>query len=158
MVITLSIGARLLDIIVRYDPRSGEADTGAEGVRILPGGSAANFAAQAARLGAQVRFVSRVGRDWAGEMLVRSLQDDGVLTSVRTVDEEPTGRVLVMVDPRGQRRMWSYPGASRTLSVGDLDSAWFDRLDAFHLTGYSLLRDEPREGAIRALELASTHF
>src|SRR5947209_3350669 len=98
---------------------------GPEAVQLHPGGSAANFAVQAARLGAGVRFVSRVGRDWTGEMLVRSLESEGVTASVKAISDEPSGRVLVMVDPSGHRRMWSYPGASSTLSPGDLDPAWF---------------------------------
>lgn len=150
----LCLGDLLLDLLVRYDPDSGEADTGADGVQLWPGGSAANFAVQAARLGANVRFVSRVGRDWAGELLVRSLEAEGVEASVPAIDKEATGRVLVMVDPQGYRRMWSYPGASRTLDASDLDPAWFEGLDAFHLTGYSLLREGPREAALYALRLA----
>jgi len=150
----LSLGDLLLDVVVRYDPLAGEADTGPEAVWIGPGGSAANFAVHAARCGATSRFISRVGRDWPGEMLVHSLQDDGVVTSVRVIEEASTGRVLVMVDPEGHRRMWSYPSASSTLSADDLDSEWFRDLDAFHLTGYSLLRDGPREAALHALRLA----
>jgi ribokinase len=150
----LSLGDLLLDVVVRYDPLSGEADTGPDGVRTLPGGSAANFAVHAARLGAGVRFVSRVGRDWEGEMLARSLQSEGVTASVHTVQEAATGRVLVMVDAAGHRSMWSYPGASSTLSPDDLDPAWFSNLDALHLTGYSLLRDSPRAAALHALDLA----
>jgi ribokinase len=150
----LSLGDLLLDLLVRYDPQSGEADAGPDAVQMWPGGSAANFAVHAARLGANVRFVTRVGSDWPGEMLVRSLTDEDVLASVRVVDEAPTGRVLVMVDPLGHRRMWSYPGASSTLSPADLDPGWFTGLDAFHLTGYSLLRDGPREAALSALEMA----
>lgn len=150
----LSLGDLLLDLVVRYDPYSGEADVGPDAVQMWPGGSAANFAVQAARLGAQVRFVSRVGHDFAGGMLVRSLEDEGVTPSIRVVSEEPTGRVLVMVDPQGHRRMWSYPGASATLHPDDLDPLWFQRLDAFHLTGYSLLRDGPRDAALHALRLA----
>lgn len=150
----LSLGDLLLDVVVRYDPRSGEADTGPDAVRIGPGGSAANFAAHAARLGANSRFVSRVGVDWAGDMLVRSLRSEGVATSVIAMAEEATGRVLVMVDADGHRRMWSYPGASRLIHPNDLDPAWFGDLQAFHLTGYSLLREGPRPAALRALELA----
>jgi ribokinase len=150
----LSLGDLLLDVVIRYDPSSGEADTGPDTVRTLPGGSAANFAVHAARLGASVRFVSRVGRDWEGEMLARSLQSEGVAASVRTVQEAATGRVLVMVDAAGHRRMWSYPGASSTLSPDDLDPGWFSNLDAFHLTGYSLLRDGPRAAALHALDMA----
>ncbi len=150
----LSLGDLLLDVVVQYDPLAGEADTGAEAAWIGPGGSAANFAVQAARLGAKTRFISRVGRDWPGEMLVRSLSDEGVTASVRVVEGASTGRVLVMVDPEGHRRMWSYPGASSTLHPDDVDPAWFQDLDAFHLTGYSLLRDGPRSAALHALRLA----
>ncbi|HET6261587.1 MAG TPA: carbohydrate kinase family protein [Chloroflexia bacterium] len=150
----LSLGDLLLDVVVRYDPLSGEADTGPDGVRTLPGGSAANFAVHAARRGANVRFGSRVGCDWEGEMLARSLQSEGVAASVRTVQEAATGRVLVMVDAAGHRRMWSYPGASSTLSSDDFNPEWFSNLDAFHLTGYSLLRDGPRAAALHALDMA----
>lgn len=150
----LSLGDLLLDMLVRYDPASGEVDVGADAVQLYPGGSAANFAVHAARLGAEVRFVSRVGRDMQGEMLVRSLESAGVAASVRVVEAEPTGRVLVMLDPAGQRRMWSYPGASATISPDDLDPAWFKSLEAFHLTGYSLLREGPRAAALEGLRLA----
>jgi sugar/nucleoside kinase (ribokinase family) len=150
----LSLGDLLLDLVVKYDPRSGEADTAPDAVQLWPGGSAANFAVWAAREGADVRYISRVGRDLSGEMLVRSLHDAGVISAVRVVDEPPTGRVLVMVDHEGLRRMWTYPGASATLSVDDLDPVWFDGLDAFHLTGYSLLREGPRAAALEALRLA----
>jgi sugar/nucleoside kinase (ribokinase family) len=153
----LSLGDLLLDLLVRYDPALGEVDVGAGAVQLHPGGSAANFAVQAARLGVEVRFVSRVGRDMPGEMLVRSLESEGVRAAVRFADEEATGRVLVMVDHAGNRRMWSYPGASASISPGDLDPAWFRGLDAFHLTGYSFLREGPREAAHEALRLARVH-
>src|SRR3954471_16337076 len=149
----VSLGDLLLDVVVRYDPGSGEADTTPDAVQLWPGGSAANFAVWASRLGADVRYVSRVGRDLPGDILVRSLEDAGVTPAVRVVDSPPTGRVLVMVDPDGSRRMWSYPGASATVAVEDLDPAWFSNVDAFHLTGYSLMRDGPREAATEALRL-----
>jgi len=150
----LSLGDLLLDLVVRFDPQSGEADTAPDAVQLWPGGSAANFAVWAAREGADVRYISRVGRDFSGDMLVRSLLDAGVMPAVRVVDDMPTGRVLVLVDSNGLRRMWSYPGASGTIAVEDLDPAWFDGLDAFHLTGYSLLRDGPRAAALEALRLS----
>jgi sugar/nucleoside kinase (ribokinase family) len=150
----LSLGDLLLDVTVRYDPASGEAEASADAVRIGPGGSAANFAVQAARLGAEMRFVSRVGRDWPGEMLARDITLEGVTAEVAVTDAEPTGRVLIMVDPQGNRRMFSYPGASATLAPGDLQPEWFRGLDAFHLTGYSLLREGPREAALHAVALA----
>lgn len=150
----LSIGDLLLDVVVRYDPASAGEDAAPDTVQVLPGGSAANFAVHAARLGASVQFISRVGPDWAGEMLVRSLMNEGVTAHVKVVDEAATGRVLAMVDAQGHNRMWSYPGASGTISPGDLDPMWFRELDVFHLTGYSLLRDSPRAAGLCALEFA----
>jgi ribokinase len=150
----LSLGDLLLDLVVRFDPASGEADTAPDVVQLWPGGSAANFAVWAAREGADVRYVSRVGRDFSGDMLVHTLLDACVVPAVRVVDDLPTGRVLVLVDSNGMRRMWSYPGASGSIDVEDLDPAWFEDLDAFHLTGYSLLRDGARAAALEALRLA----
>jgi sugar/nucleoside kinase (ribokinase family) len=89
-----------------------------------------------------------------GEMLVRSLEREGVTPAVRVTDGEATGRVLVMVDPAGNRRMWSYPGASALISPTDFEREWFRGLDAFHLTGYSFLREGPRQAAHAALRLA----
>jgi sugar/nucleoside kinase (ribokinase family) len=150
----LSLGDLLLDVVIRYDPATGEADTASDAVQLWPGGSAANFAVWAARAGANVGFISQAGRDWAGDMLVRSLEAEGVAPYVRVVDDTPTGRVLVMVDPDGVRRMWSYPGASAAIDADDVDASWFRDLHAFHLTGYSLLRAGPRAAALRALRLA----
>jgi sugar/nucleoside kinase (ribokinase family) len=150
----VALGDLLLDLVVRYDPERGEVDFAADGVQMWPGGSAANFAVWAARLGAEVRFISRVGRDLQGDLLVRSMAQEGVTTSVRTIEGEATGRVLVMVDDKGSRRMWSYPGASASIAPEDLEAEWFDGLDAFHLTGYSLLRDGPRAAAMEALRMA----
>jgi ribokinase len=150
----LSLGDLLLDVVIRYDPSTGEADAAPDAVQLWPGGSAANFAVWAARGGANVGFISQVGRDWAGDMLVRSLEAEGVAPYVRVVDDTPTGRVLVMVDPVGVRRMWSYPGASVSIDAADVEPSWFRDLAAFHLTGYSLLREGPRAAALRALELA----
>lgn len=150
----LSLGDLLLDVVIHYDPLTGEADNSPDAVQLWPGGSAANFAVGAARQGANVSYISRVGRDWSGDMLVRSLEAEGIIPYVRVVDDTPTGRVLVMVGPDGVRRMFSYPGASADIDPDDFDLSWFRNLDAFHLTGYSFLRQGPRAAAHRALELA----
>lgn len=150
----LSLGDLLLDVVIQYNPQTGEADHSPDAVQLWPGGSAANFAVWASRLGGNVTYISQVGHDWSGDMLVRSLEAEGVTPYVRVIDDVPTGRVLVMVDPDGTRRMFSYPGASAALDPADLDPAWFRNVDAFHLTGYSFLREGPRAAAHRALTLA----
>ncbi len=149
----LTFGDLLLDVLVEGD-FSREYD-GAGTVQLYPGGSAANFAVGAARAGAQVRFVGRVGDDPAGKLLIHDLQERGVLAAVRPVPGAATGTVLVLRNREGpgSSRMWSNPGASRTLAPADFDPAWFAGLDGLHLTGYSLLRPEPRPAALHACAL-----
>ncbi len=150
----LVLGDMLLDVIVQGDLRAAREAQGA--VQLYAGGSAANFAVGAARAGAAVRFVGRVGDDMAGRLLVDELVRAGVTAAVRITPDLPTGTVLVLcdVDGQGGNRMLSEAGASRTLAPADLDPAWFAGLAGLHLTGYSFLRPGPAPAARHALALA----
>ena len=77
----LIIGSANEDILIRMDrlPESGESRCVQE-VRRLPGGKGANQAAAAARLGAQVSFVGKIGEDAAGGRLTQALEESGVRT------------------------------------------------------------------------------
>lgn len=94
-------------------PVPGETVTGdsyAEG----PGGKGSNQAVAAARLGAAVSFVGRVGDDRFGEQ-ARALWDrEGVTAFVETVDK-PTGVGFVIVDETGENAITVAPGANDTL-------------------------------------------
>lgn len=110
------------------------------------GGSAANVAAHAARIGA-VRFLGRVGDDAAGRALTGSLADEGV--EVRVQRAGVTGTVVVLVDPDGERTMLPDRGAAAELH--DPPAVWSDGLSHLHLPAYSLVT-EPIGGA--ALQVA----
>ncbi len=149
----LTMGDLLLDVLVSGG-FGGEHDSPGA-VQLRPGGSAANFAAGAAGMGAEVRFVGCVGEDTAGRLLVGDLRERGIITSVRVIPGSVTGTVLVMRDLDGATsRMWSDPAASALIRPSDFDPSWFTGLDGFHLTGYSLMRPGPRPAALHALDLA----
>ena len=76
-----AIGDVVLDVIVHGE--IARARDAAGGVRVFPGGSAANFAVAAARAGAQVTFIGRVGDDVAGRLDRKStrLNSSHALTS-----------------------------------------------------------------------------
>ncbi|MDQ2808551.1 MAG: PfkB family carbohydrate kinase, partial [Chloroflexota bacterium] len=152
----LTLGDLLLDVLVCGELRQERDDAGA--VQLSPGGSAAGFAAAAAQ-GAQVRFIGVVGDDVAGRLLTADLQERGIDARVRVAPDAATGTVLVLrdFDGPGRPRMWSNPGASLGLRPSDLDPALFHDLDGFHLTGYSLLRPDPRPAALHAIALAREH-
>ena len=90
----------------------------------VPGGKGANQAVAAARLGAEVKFVGRIGRD---DLVLQSLEREGIDTSAVVRDDGETGVALILVDDSGENVIVVAPGANRRLtaddvSVGDADA------------------------------------
>ena len=113
------VGSANTDLVARCQrfPPPGETVTDAVFER-LPGGKGANQAAAAARLGAQVRFVGRIGQD---DLVLQALNRDGVDTSGVVRDDGETGTALVLVDATGENMIVTAPGANRRLTPDDLD-------------------------------------
>ncbi|MFJ1754539.1 ribokinase [Kitasatospora sp. NPDC088134] len=85
------------------------------------GGKGANQAVAAARLGAEVRLVARVGAD--GGAILRALAAEGVdIAGVLTSAGAATGIASVVVDRSGENTIVVNPGANAALSVADLPS------------------------------------
>jgi ribokinase len=124
------IGSVNLDIVALADrlPTPGETVTGAEMNR-FPGGKGANQALAAARLGAKVCLVARVGRDAAADEALALLRDGGVdLAACLAVDEAPTGVALISVARSGENQIVVAPGANRSLMPDDLQIPKADAL------------------------------
>ena len=118
------VGSLNMDIVVSVErhPVPGETVMG-RGHATHPGGKGANQAVAAARLGAAVRMVGRVGDDADGKALREALRAAGVdATAVRTGDA-PTGVALIQVDAQGQNTIVVSAGANAELAVEDLDPA-----------------------------------
>ena len=97
------------------------------------GGKGSNQAFAAARLGADVTMVGRVGRDDNGEQLLSSLRSAGVNTDfVVRDDEAQTGMALMLVNEDGRYVSYLSIGANARVSVDDvrraLDARPFDML------------------------------
>ena len=119
------VGSANIDHVARCErlPRPGETLTDAVFERV-PGGKGANQAVAAARLGAQVRFVGRIGRD---DLVLRSLEHEGIDTSAVARDDGETGVALILVDASGENVIVVAPGANRRLApeeveVGEADA------------------------------------
>ncbi len=120
------VGSSNTDLVARVPrlPHLGECLTGSS-FEIGFGGKGANQAIMAARLGAQVTVVTRVGRDVFGDAYVRHYRDEGIETGSVVVDEiRPSGATLVLVDePTGLNTMAFVPGANGGLSRADIRAA-----------------------------------
>jgi sugar/nucleoside kinase (ribokinase family) len=154
----VTLGDVVLDVLVAGSDLGSVAASrdAAGGVRLCPGGSAANFAVAAAAAGAHVTFFGCVGDDVAGRLLVAELERAGVTARVRRSSDAATGSILVIVgeDGPGSSRMISDPGASRLLGPEDLDARELAAADLVHVTGYSWLREGPAAAARAAVRYA----
>jgi len=104
-------------------PQVGETILGGKFVTV-PGGKGANQAVAAARMGAKVTMIGRVGRDAFGEELRASAANDGIDIQHVGVDErEASGVALITVDLKGQNTIVVASGANFALSPADLQAA-----------------------------------
>jgi ribokinase len=150
------VGGVNKDVLALLDeqPRVGHASTAADWHDGL-GGKGANQAVAAARLGARVELVGRVGHDAAGRAALRSLRAEDVgVARVVSDPRRPTGRVVGMVQRGVESATAARPGANGRLSADDVDDA------AEAIAGADVLLcqlEVPLEAVRRAVELAREH-
>lgn len=120
------VGSSNTDLVVRAPrlPAPGETVLGGAFLR-AHGGKGANQAVAAARLGAQVTFVARLGRDSFGDEAAAHFAAEGLDTRYLGRDPEaPSGVALIGVDVgRGENAIIVAPGANMRLSVQDIEAA-----------------------------------
>ena len=112
------VGSANVDLVARCErlPRPGETVTDARFARVA-GGKGANQAVAAARLGARVRFVGRIGHD---DLVLRSLEREGIDVSGVIRDDGESGAAIVLVDAAGENVIVVAPGANRRLEPDDV--------------------------------------
>ena len=104
-------------------PKEDETVVGYE-FKMRPGGKGANQAVAAARLGAKVFFIGRVGSDFLGPMLLENLRSNNVDVSYLTVDQSThTGVAFILLNSRGENMIAVAPGTDSRVSPDDVDKA-----------------------------------
>jgi len=119
------VGSANTDMIVRSArlPLPGETVLGQDLVTAA-GGKGANQAVAAARLGAEVTFIAKVGRDMFGQQAMENFAREGLNTRYILQDSEaPSGVALIVVGPGGQNIIAVAPGANNRLTPADIDSS-----------------------------------
>ena len=121
----LVIGSSNTDMIVRANrlPLPGETVLGGD-LTTAAGGKGANQAVAAARLGAPVTFVARVGGDMFGQQALAAFRREGLdLNFLQQDAGTPSGVALIVVGPGGQNIIAVAPGANRNLTAADVAAA-----------------------------------
>jgi ribokinase len=132
-------------------PRMGETILGVE-FTLGPGGKGSNQAVAAARLGAPVHFISRLGRDAFADMAMKTWKDAGVTPEVTETPESHTGAAYIFVENgTGNNAIIVAAGAARLITPADLDArAALIASASIFLTQL----EQPIDAAKRGLEIA----
>ena len=131
------VGDAVLDVSVRLaaSARSG-TDTPAR-IQARRGGSAANVAAEAARLSGKSRFIGVIGADPTGDRLAAELQDQGVEICGPRLGR--TGCVVALLNEAGEATMLTDRADAANLSQWHPE--WLDGLTALHVTSYAFFAE-----------------
>ncbi|MBJ3786321.1 carbohydrate kinase family protein [Devosia sediminis] len=149
----LVVGDVMTDIIVRPEgPIVPGSDRRAE-IRNRPGGSGANQAVWLGAAGADVLFAARVGAGeramyenyFRGLNVVPALAGDPIL---------PSGVLVTLLDPSGERSFLTDRGANLNLGVDDLPESLLDGVGLVLVSGYSFFATGPRHAVQELLRAA----
>lgn len=119
------VGSSNMDLVVKAAriPAPGETILGGEFLMVA-GGKGANQAVAAAKLGAKVFFVARLGNDLFGRKSLDNFRLEGLDTTyVSLTSDAPSGVALIAVDHAGNNAIVVAPGANARLSPDDVRRA-----------------------------------
>ncbi|MHC4694826.1 MAG: ribokinase [Planctomycetota bacterium] len=122
------VGSSNMDLVVKSEriPVTGETILGGDFI-MVPGGKGANQAVAAAKLGARVFFIAKLGDDIFGSQSLNNFEKEGVNTKyVLQTKDAPSGVALIMVDDDGNNVIVVAPGANHKLTPEDVKEAESD--------------------------------
>ena len=116
------VGSYIVALVMDMDrlPVEGETVVG-RNFHTTHGGKGSNMAVAAARLGAEVQFVGRIGRDSHGQAFLDLLEQEGVAAGgVIVCETSPTATGIIFSTTRGTNAIVIDRGANGELSPADI--------------------------------------
>ena len=99
------------------------------------GGSADNTIRAMARLGSDVGFIGKVGRDTTGDFFEQALSNLGIHPVIFRGDSR-SGKCVSLVSPDGERTMLTHLGAAAEMHAEDISKEIFEGYDCLYVEGY----------------------
>ena len=122
------IGSSNTDMVIKTKafPQPGETVLG-KTFLMNPGGKGANQAVAAVRLGADVRFVARLGQDIFGNQALDGFKKEGLdIAYVSQTPDYPSGIAAITVNDKGENQIIVASGANMDLKPENLPDAVFE--------------------------------
>jgi sugar/nucleoside kinase (ribokinase family) len=118
------------------------------------GGSAANAAFNAARLGLRTTFIGKLGNDNLAAAYVERYAAAGVDASRFKRGSIANARCLALVTPDAQRTMRTCLGAAMTLSPSEVSPADFRGVRHAHIEGYLVFNEDLCDAVLNSARAA----
>lgn len=150
------IGSAFIDIAVRCKELPGPGETAmGTAFSCLTTGAAVNQATEAALCGCDVQLIGKVGSDYLGEMIRKSLAHYKIRSDyVVAAEAKSTGVIVTMVNAAGENGSCISLGANRSLRAADIEAAE----DAIAAADVCLIHgDMPQEAVVAAVRMANLH-
>jgi ribokinase len=119
------MGSYVADVAFRTEklPAWGETYMGT-GFKLGPGGKGSNQAVAAARAGAKVSFISKLGRDAFGDLARKTYREEGIDTRHLLETDSATGAAAIIIDAvKGENAIIVVPGACFELTPQEVEQA-----------------------------------
>jgi ribokinase len=132
-------------------PKMGETILGSS-FALGPGGKGSNQAVAAARCGADVSFITRLGQDAFSDMALKLYEVEGISTHIEHLNDSYTGSAYIFIDENtGDNAIIVCPGAASTITPEFVEGARsvIEGADVFVTQ-----LEQPGDAAVRALEIA----
>ena len=147
------LGIYVADLAFRADrqPIMGETILGTS-FAMGPGGKGSNQTVAAARAGAKVTFISKLGKDNFGDAAIEMYRREGVEVRAGQVTDNSTGAAYIFVqNGTGANAIIVVAGAAGTISPADVDK----HADAIRNAAVFMTQlEQPIPSAMRGLEIA----
>ncbi|MDR1580555.1 MAG: PfkB family carbohydrate kinase [Synergistaceae bacterium] len=152
----LVIGSINIDVLINVEdlPQVGKT-MNINAISTIPGGKGLNQAVGAAKLGANVSLIAKIGRDAEGASISSLIVENKIDSQGISVDENlSTGKAFIYIPPDGDSSIIVYAGANNNLSAEDISK----NESLFRNASYCLLPMEIPENTVEfAADMARSY-
>lgn len=148
----VALGELLIDFT-----QNGKSEQGNPLFEANPGGAPCNVLAILAKLGHKTAFIGKVGNDFFGKELKKTLEEVGIdSTRLYMDDEVHTTLAMVHTYPDGDRDFSFYrnPGADMMLTEEEIPEELINDTKIFHFGTLSMTHEGVRAATKKALDMA----